>query len=396
MNVLHVAEALSRNFGGVQSVVHDLAKAQQQAGLQVDVVSTNVDEPRGVLSVAANEFIERDGIRFRHSSVQFRPLLISLDLKAYLDRHISLYDIVHVHGLYRFPPTYAAYQARKQGIPFIIEPHGSLDPYLYNKSSRSLLLKRVYERLFDLPNLNAAGAIQYTTEEERERVSFLELSPPTFVVPNGLDWERFSSLPARGALRARWQIDRSPIILFVGRLHPVKGLDLLISAFTAVQERHPETKLVIVSPENNSYGQQVRRWVHERGMDGSVFFVGPLYGSDLVQAYVDADVFALPSYAESFGMAAAEAMACAKPIVISDQVRIHNEVAKADAGLITRCAVEEIAGAMDALLCDVSRRRVMGAAGRQLVRQRYAWPAIVRALVQEYEAVIERHRAAGN
>ena len=198
MKVLHVAQALSRNFGGVQTVLQDLVKAQHEAGINVDVLSTNVDAPRGVLPVPVNRFIEKDGVRFRHSSVQFRPLLFSLDLKNYLDQHIVDYDLVHIHGLYRFPPTYAAYQARRQGVPYIIRPHGSLDPYLYDKSSRSLWIKRLYERWFDLPNLHAAGAIHYTAEEERERAAFLKLRAPSFVVPNGLDWAQYATLPARG------------------------------------------------------------------------------------------------------------------------------------------------------------------------------------------------------
>ena len=121
-------------------------------------------------------------------------------------------------------------------------------------------------------------------------------------------------------------------------------------------------------------------------------FVGPLHGADVVQAYVDADVFALPSYTENFGMTVAEAMACALPVVISDQVNIHAEVAQAGAGLVTRCDVGEVADALLELLRDGERRRYMGEAGRRLVQERYTWPAIVEALTLEYEAIIERHR----
>lgn len=393
MKVLHVAQALSRNFGGVQTVLQDLVKTQHEAGINVDVLSTNVDAPRGVLPVPVNRFIEKDGVRFRHSSVQFRPLLFSLDLKNYLDQHVADYDLVHIHGLYRFPLTYAAYQARRQGVPYIIRPHGSLDPYLYDKSSRSLWLKRLYERWFDLPNLHAAGAIHYTAEDERERVSFLKLRAPSFVVPNGLDWAQYATLPARGALRARWGLGEAPLVLFLGRLHFKKGLDLLIPAFDALRQRVPGVQLVIAGPENDDYGQRVRGWVRERGLDAAVHFVGPLHGADVLQAYVDADVFALPSYTENFGMTVIEALACSVPVVISDQVNIHAEVSGAGAGLVTHCDADEVAQALEALLVDVDRRRAMGEAGRQLVKARFTWPAIVDALTAEYEQVIARHRA---
>jgi len=179
MKVLHVLQALSKNFGGTQTVLHDLVAAQCVAGLEVDVVSTNVDAPTGVLPVTPNRFVKHNGVRLRHCTVQFRPLLVSWDLQRYIAGNVSRYDIVHVHGLYRFPSTYAARQARRQGVPYVITPHGALDPYLYVRSSSGKLrFKRLYERWFDLPNLHAAGAIHYTAEDERERAAFLKLRAP--------------------------------------------------------------------------------------------------------------------------------------------------------------------------------------------------------------------------
>jgi glycosyltransferase involved in cell wall biosynthesis len=134
----------------------------------------------------------------------------------------------------------------------------------------------------------------------------------------------------------------------------------------------------------------VRGWVTERGLDSITHFVGTLHGPDVRQAYVDADVFALPSYTENFGVAVAEAMACACPVVISDQVNIHAAISSAGAGLVTRCDIEETAEALQTLLRDAGRRVDMGRAGRQLVQERYVWPAIVDALTKEYEAAIER------
>jgi len=257
-------------------------------------------------------------------------------------------------------------------------------------------LKRIYERWFDLPNLHAAGAIHYTADEERERASFLNLQAPSFVVPNGLDWSRYCELPARVALRTQWGLGDAPVVLFLGRLHFKKGLDLLIPAFDLLRQRVLGVQLVIAGPENDDYGREVRNWVRERGLHNCAHFVGPLEGQDVLQAYVDADVFALPSYTESFGMTVAEAMACALPVVISDQVNIHAEVSSAGAGLVTRCDADEVARALEALLSNAERRCTMGEAGRRLVQARYTWPAIVEALTSEYEAVIARRRAGNS
>lgn len=395
MKILHVIETLSPRYGGPVTVLTSMAEAQQRAGHDAYIVTTNAEHPRGTYHAPGWDTLVNGVIPVLYGAVHFEPLRFSRDVAIYLKRTVSEFDVVHVHGLYRFPSTYAAWQGRRQRVPYIITPHGALDPYLYDKSTAgSVWLKRLYERLFDLPNLNAANAIHFTTEEERERAAFLRLRTPSFVVPNGLDWARYRRLPTRGALRARWNLGETPVVLFLGRLHFKKGLDLLIPAFDAVRRRVPEAQLVIAGPQNDDYGKKVHNWVRERGLEAAVRFVGPLYGHDVLQAYVDADVFVLPSYTENFGMTVIEALACALPVVISDQVNIHAEVNRAGAGIVTRCDVNEVAVAIEALLNDAERRRSMGEAGRRLVQDRYTWPAIVQALTKEYEAAIERHRQA--
>lgn len=393
LKIVHVAQAIARSYGGVQKVLADLSKSQAKAGHEVSIISTNVDSLRGTVDIPADTRVEVDGVRTFACSVIARSILLSPAFARIFKREARNADIVHVHGLYRFPLTYAAYYARKHGIPYIVRPHGSLDPYLYGKSSRSVFLKRLYERWFDLPNLHGAGAIHYTAEDERERAAFLKLHAPSFVVPNGLDWEQYRKLPARGMLRARWRIGEAPLVLFLGRLHFKKGLDLLVPAFDTLRRRLPDVQLVIAGPENDDYGQKVRGWVRERGLTEAVRFIGHLDGADVIQAYVDSDVFVLPSYTENFGMTVVEAMACKLPVVISDQVNIHREVAEAGAGLVTRCDAGQVARALTALLNNSERRRAMGEAGRGMVYERYTWPAIVDLLTAEYEGVIARVRS---
>jgi len=121
--------------------------------------------------------------------------------------------------------------------------------------------------------------------------------------------------------------------------------------------------------------------------------VDHLQGEAVLQAYVDADVFALPSYTENFGMVVAESLACGTPVVISDQVNIHSEITAAEAGLVTRCDVAEVATAISTLLQDAPRRESMGLAGRDLVQRKWTWDVVARDLSAEYERIIAEHRA---
>jgi glycosyltransferase involved in cell wall biosynthesis len=394
VRILHVLGTLSPHYGGPATLLPQLAKAQAAAGHQVVIATTTTDYPTGTYHKPGWDTLPDSEVAVFFASVDYAPLQISRSLTTFLRRNIRDFDVVTLHGLYRFPSTAAGFLARRRGVPYIVVPHGALDPFLFARSTTGKLrLKRLYERLFELPNLQAAAAIHYTAEEERERASFLNLRSPSFVVPNGLDWQPYRALPPRGALRARWGLGEAPIVLFLGRLHLKKGLDLLVPAFDKVRRNEPDAQLVIAGPENDDYGKTVRGWVTERRLDSVVHFVGPLNAQDVVQAFVDADVFVLPSYTENFGVAVAEAMACTCPVVISDQVNIHTAISEVGAGIVTKCDVEETADALQTLLRDPHGRHRMGEAGRRLVQDRYVWPTVVDAMTKEYELVIERAKS---
>jgi glycosyltransferase involved in cell wall biosynthesis len=370
-------------------VLRGLATAQARHGHQVVVCTTDRDHPPdGVLPQEYFRTLYHPEVTLKVFGVNFVPLLVSVSMARWLRSSICDFDIVHVHGLYRFPSSFAAWIARRRDIPYIICPHGSLDPYMHERSAYSVGLKRIYERLIDLPNLRAASALHFTTEQEHSRSAFLGLATNTIVVPNGLHWATYKQLPPRGVLRDQWKIGHGPLVLFMGRLHPVKGFDLLIPAFDAVRNNIPGAQLVIAGPENDNFGEQIRTWVRDRGLQNSVHFVGMLNDVEVVQAYVDADVVVLPSYTENFGMTIAEAMACGVPVAITTGVKIHDAVSRAKAGIVTDCDSMQLAHALETLLNDGQLRRKMGDAGRDFVKQNYTWPVVVNALDTAYESMV--------
>ena len=390
MRILHVIQNMSPRHGGPTTVLKALARAQAIAGLDVTLCTTNEDYSAGKMDVPSHAPVIENGVTIWYHRVNFFPLVFSATLAKWLKREIAGFDIVHIHGLYRFPVTYAAWRARRAGTPYVICTHGSLDPFLYNQSRYSLPLKRIYERLFDIPNLNHAAAIHYTAEEEADRASFLSLRTKPVIVPNGIDWESYKNLPAKGFFRMRLRLDEeTPLVLFLGRINFKKGLDLLVPAFSQVLQQHPQARLAIVGPDNEGHRSKVRRWCGEQGIENKVFFVDYIGPEEVKQAYVDADVFVLPSYTENFGMTVVEAMACGCPVVISDQVNIWREVQDAGAGLVVRLDPREIANAMCRVLADKELTRAMGTRGRRAARERYAWPRIVEQLTQIYRGLIE-------
>ena len=391
LKVLHVVSNVDPESGGPTRVLTDLAKHQTEAGHSITICTTDRTNTGSGIEPAALVPLRHSGAQLECFRADVPTILYSRSMHTWLKRSIENFDIVHVHGLYRFPTTYAAALARKRAVPYIIRPHGSLDPYLYRRSTKNhLVLKRIYERLFDLPNLHGASAIHYTTEEERQRVEFLKLRSSSFVLPNGIDWSRFERLPHRGAFRKQLGVGDAPLVLFLGRLHFKKGLDLLIPAFARVRQAIPSAVLVIAGPDHDGYARKVREWVARHQLTAAVSLVGPLIGADTVSAYVDSDLFVLPSYTENFGVSVVEAMACGVPVVISDQVNIHRETVAAHAGVVTRCDIADIATAVTSLLGNPSQRRQMGAAGRLTAQRNFTWEPLIAGLTVTYEGIVAK------
>lgn len=389
MKILHVISTLAPHFGGPVHVVLGLARCQARLGHDVTICTTNANYPSGTLCVPKNRPVQDQGVSTWHFSVQATSLLISVPMARWMRKTIEDFDVIDIHGLYRFPQTYSAWCARKAGKPHLIRPHGALDPFLYQKSAYSVLIKRLYERLFDLPNLNGATAIHYTTHDEMERVGFLGLTTPAVVVPNAVDWNAFETLPPRGSFRARLDIAANiPLALFLGRVNFTKGLDLLVPAFAHVAREVREAVLVIVGPDNEGYGRNVRDWVREADLGQRVRFVGYLGPDEVKEAYVDAEVFVLPSYTENFGMTVIEAMACGCPVVISDHVNIWREVQEAGAGRVVGLDHRMLAEAIVSVLRNRDAAREMGAAGRAFVRRRFTWNRVVEELTVVYKAMV--------
>src|SRR5215212_7219269 len=158
MNVLHVINNVSPGYGGAGKSCREMCRALASAGEEVTLYTTDLSYPEGRLDVPTNEPVSRDGYTTWYFPVQFSPYDFSADMAKALRRHAKKFDLIHIHGLYRFPQTVAAYYARRYGVPYIVRPHGSLVPFLFNRH-RHRLPKRVYEYLVEWRNLNKAALI---------------------------------------------------------------------------------------------------------------------------------------------------------------------------------------------------------------------------------------------
>ena len=393
MKILHVIANFSPRYGGPVQVCKDICKYLAGRRQHVEIYTTNLDYPDGILNVPENKPVEQDGYTVNYFSVQFKPYALSIPLAYKLQRDIKKFDIIHIHGLYRFPQAIAAFYARKHKIPYIVRPHGSLDPFLYNRKKRRFL-KRVYEKLFEFRNLNHASRIHFTTEEEMLLTHFLGLKAPTMILPNGLNIQEFVKLPPYGVFRKEYGLKEEKVILHLGRLNFKKGIDILVKAFGRIAKHDSKVRLVLAGPDNDGYSKEVMKWVVQEGVQEKVIFTGMLLGEHKLSVLRDADIFVLPSYSENFGIAVIEAMVCGLPVVISDKVNIWREVEASGAGLVTDCDYKKVSEALLFLLGNSEKRIEMGRLGQEIVRKKYNWDSIIKDLYNLYEEIIHENSAA--
>ena len=386
MKVLHVIPSVSLQHAGPSTAVRDMALGLARAGETVHLATTD-DDGDGHLSVSLGQPIVEDGVTCWYFPRQTRFYTASWPLTTWLWRHVPDYDLVHVHAVFSYSSLPAAFCARRVGVPYIITPHGILRSW--GVRNRRPLLKRLSFCLIERRILQHAALVHFTSEQERVEAEELGVRAPSAVISLGIDLSPFEHLPAPGTFRCQHPgLTGRTLLLFLSRINPIKGLDLLLPAFAQVRQERPDVALVLAGRGELDYEAWLRARVRELGLEGDVLFTGFLEGEPKLAALADCDLIVLPSHSESFGMAVVEAMACRLPVVISNQVGINHEVAKAQAGLVVPCQAEALADALMRLIGDADLRRRLGANGQRLVQKRFSLEVTTQLLIELYDQVM--------
>jgi glycosyltransferase involved in cell wall biosynthesis len=363
-------------------MVRTMARGLAQAGLEVHVAATD-DNGHGRLRVPLGVPVVEGGVTYRYFRRQTRFYTSSWPLSRWLARHVHDYDLIHIHALFSFASVAAAYWAARAGVPYVVRPLGTLNRW--GMEQRRPWLKRLSLALIERRILRGAALIHYVSEQERAEATRLGVRGRATVVPLGVDLAPFDALPARGSVRERNPAWAGRIVaLFLSRLDRKKGLDLLLAALAQARARKADVALAVAGNGDAAFEGAIRGDAVHLGIEGDIRWTGFLNEQEKLAALADADLFVLPSYSENFGVAAVEAMAAGLPVVVSDQVGIHREVAEARAGLVVPCHPEALADAMLALASNPALRAELGARGRRLARDRFSLGAMTDGLVAMY------------
>jgi glycosyltransferase involved in cell wall biosynthesis len=369
--------------------VYGLSKALVKRGHEVTVYTTEAFNKKRQSECRSEPFYAKEGIKVREfKSLGSRlgtihHIIISPAMISTIAKEMHKFDVVHLHEYRTFQNIVAHHYTQKYAVPYVLQAHGSLVTF-FQKG----MLKRIFDRLWGYRILKDASKVIAVTKMEAEQYKSMGVGRDKIeVVPNGIDLSEFDDLPQEGEFRRKYSLgSHQRIILYLGRINRIKGLDLLVKAFATLPKKLDDAKLVIVGPDDG-YLLPLKKLITDLEMGDKVLFTGPLYGREKLQAYVDADVYVLPSSYEIFSITVLEACACGTPVIVTDQCGIA-DVIDNQAGLAVPHDERQLQGALQHILSDDKMRQKFGEHGRSLVREKFSWEKIAEQVENIYRDVL--------
>jgi len=363
-----------------------MCRALGSHGVETLIASTDADGV-GRLDVETGQFISYEDVAAIFFARQWSEAFkYSRPLARWLRAHVAEFDVVHIHAIFSHACLAAAAACRKQGVPYVVRPLGTLDPWsMKQKPWRKSLFWQVAGKRM----LQAAAAVHYTARAEQSAAEESLGVNHGKVIPLGVetDWSAltnhkeivFDKLPG---------LSSHPYVLVLSRLHPKKGLDVLVDAFRSLVEQKDFThwRLVLAGEGPDEYVQTLKQKVSAHRAEELVLFPGWLEGDEKNAFLRGASLLALPSYQENFGLCVIEALAAGVPVLVSPHVNLADEIEGAGAGWISRVEAGSIHETLTSALGDPAKLGRRGALGR-VFAERFDWPNVAGMLTQLYESV---------
>lgn len=284
-------------------------------------------------------------------------------------------DLIHNHSLWMMPNVYPGKVARRYRVPLVVSPRGALSSRAMHSGS---YVKMIFWPLFQRSVLDAAACLHATAASEYDDIRRMGFNQPVAIIPNGVDIPDL--LPKAGKnLRT---------LLFLGRIHHIKGLDMLLPAWRAVQDRFPNWRLQIVGPDDRGYLAQMLRLASQLHLE-RVEFSGAVFGKQKLQVYRDADLFVLPTYSENFGMTVAETLASGTPAIVTKGAP-WSQLASRQAGWWIDIGIDPLVACLEqALAIPSDTLMAMGLRGKRWMETDYSWKHLGQQMAQTYSWLLD-------
>lgn len=380
-----LTSALNKGAGGLFATIHNLSIALQRSGVNVSILACDFDP------VVEHELMEIGVICRRYHRWNL-PVLKTLGFSTDIFRQIESLnpDIVHVQGIWMWHSMAALrYGRRHPASRILVEPHGMLDPWAV---TRSHWKKAIVGHLFEFSNLRRAHCLHALCRSEEESIRKFGLTNPVEIIPNGVT---LPDIPIEEILNRRSNRGEAKrTLLYLGRIHPKKGLSELVEALNILKEQNSpflkEWEVKVAGWNQGGYAEQLQARIDGCGLNDVVTLVGPLFGDSKEQAYIDADAFILPSFSEGLPMTILEAWAYGLPTIQTEFCNLP-EGFTVDAAVQIAPDAESIAQGLNRLTSlPYSTLSEMGLRGRSLVERKFTWTEVADRTKELYEHLISK------
>lgn len=397
MKILHVIPYYGWEYGGPVRVVHELSRKLSNLGHQVTVFTTEVrkssHQKNSRPDAATSRQVEVRYFRtFGHSFANRYGICISLSMMKALASDVGRYDIVHVHEWRGIPNICVWRYSTKNHVPYVLQGHGSSPPCLPGQDALTVLLKSAYDRVIGARIGHDAGKIIALNKVEAGQYASIGIMGERIaIIPNAIDATEYGRMPERGFLRNRLGFSEEHIlILSIGRINVTKGLDILVSAFSMVLEQKPQSRLIIVGPDDG-FLKELMEIIETSPARDAITYMDPIYGDEKTMALVDADVVVLPSRYETFPITVLEAAACGTPVVVSRNCGIA-DIVDARFGRVADLTAISTAQEILRIVSDRDLSDSISESARATTLSEYDWEAIARKYERLYDSLIRSRR----
>ena len=387
LRILHVVPYYEQAwaYGGIPRLATTMTRALARRGHEVVVCTTDA---RDAFTRASCGREDRHGVdvrTFRNVSnlVAYHfQFFTPIGLRAHLRESAAAFDIAHIHACHNLPGVLAAAELSRAGVPYVVSPNGTARPI-----ERRVLAKRIFAVTAGRRMLRDAARIVAVSRAERTQLQALGIPAPAVTeIPNPIDETEFERPPDVGRFRATLGVGDAPLVLFLGKLTPRKGLDHLVRAFATLDR--PEAVLIIAGNDMGS-GSAVDALVRTLGLHRRVIRTGLLTGGARLDALAAANVVVYPSRDEIFGLVPLEALLCGTPVVVCDDSGCGEVIAATGGGhVVPHGNVAELSGAIAWTLADEQFWRRRARAGADVVRQLFGADVVARQLEEMYRNVL--------
>ena len=385
MKILHVDPFFSPVHGGSAVAAYYLSKKLAESGHDVTFFTSN--------SQISQDWIDGSPQIKLHpfkTWLRARTLYVTPGIIRAAREMVKSFDIIHMHNFRTYHNVVVAYYAKKYGVPYILQGHGSLPRQVSLRN-----VKWFYDVAFGYDLLRRASSVVALTPTESRQYEEMGFPKEKIkIIPNGIDLSEYRELPQTGCFRSNFSINNDEkIILFIGRIHAIKGLYILVKAFADLRAK--AVKLVIIGPDDGYLGN-LRSLITHLKIDNKVLVLPAMYGKDKLAAYVDSDVVVLPSYYETFPMVILEAFACAKGVVASNVESIHQIVRHGKTGLLFQSGnPQELRRCLLYLLGHPQEAKAMGLKAYNVVTHEFSTDTVASAFISLYESLSHKHDNIG-